>query len=197
MIDSSKSILEVAKVLNGESIFFIKTADDLNVGIDHLFRLINDSYILYQNKSFASSVFLAIAVIEEVAKIHMALFVKGTNTYVKKDKLRDHKSKEMIGVNYSICMGTRIKETLGDERLEKLYNLAYSGKLKELREKSIYCERCDGAVVTPYDIITQDFSKSILLFAIESFDDNLVGLTTHSMDVSIKTDTLFESLSNS
>ena len=88
MIDQSKSMLEVAKVLNGESNFFIKTTKDLNVGIDHLFRLINDSYILYQNKSFASSVFLSIAVIEEVAKIHMALFVKGTNEYVKKDKLR-------------------------------------------------------------------------------------------------------------
>lgn len=197
MIDPSKSILEVAKVLNSESNFFIKTADDLNIGIDHLFRLIKDSYILYQNKSFASSVFLSIAVIEEVAKIHMALFVKGTNTYVKKEKLRDHKSKEMIGVNYTVCMGTRIKEALGDEMLEKIYNLAYSGELKELREKSIYFERCDGAVVTPYDIITQEFSKSILLFAIDSFDDNLVGLTTHSMDVSIKTDALFESLASS
>ena len=92
MIAPSKSILKVAKVLNSESNFFIKTADDLNIGIDHLFRLINDSYILYQNKSFASSVFLSIAVIEEVAKIHMVLFVKGTNTYVKKEKLRDHKS---------------------------------------------------------------------------------------------------------
>ena len=197
MIDHSKSMLEVAKVLNEESNFFIKTTKDLNVGIDHLFRLINDSYILYQNKSFASSVFLSIAVIEEVAKIHMALFVKGTNEYVKKDKLRDHKSKEIIGVNYTVCMGTRIKEALGDEMLEKIYNLAYSGELKELREKSIYCERYDGAIVTPYDVITQDFSKSILLFAIESFDDNLVGLTTHSMDVSVKTDALFENLANS
>lgn len=104
MIDEYKSIQEVEKVLEGESNFFVKTQEQFNRCIDHIFQLITDAYTLYTNNAFPSSVFLSIAVIEEVAKIHMGIYIKPSNEYTKKDKLRDHKTKEIIGVNYTVCI---------------------------------------------------------------------------------------------
>lgn len=40
----------------------------------HVVKLIKDAYELYKLKSFSTSVFLAIAIIEEVGKIHMGIF---------------------------------------------------------------------------------------------------------------------------
>lgn len=114
---------------------------------------------------------------------------------MKKDKLRDHKSKEIAGTSYTICIGERIKNAIPTEKLTELFELAYSGKLKDLREQSIYCESKNGGIITPKDIIGQEFSKNVLLFAIESFDDNLVGYTSHSIEVSKKTDFLFDEIS--
>ncbi len=39
-------------------------------------------------------------------------------------------------------------------------------------------------------------SRALLLFAIESFDDNLVGYTEYSMNISQKTDEIFEEISD-
>ena len=74
--------------------------------------------------------------------------------------------------------------------------MSYSGKLKELREKAIYCERINGELVIPDDVINKEQAKNILLFAIESFDDNLVGYTKYSIDISKHTDEIFEQVAN-
>lgn len=194
MIDEKKSIKEVEKLLMGESNFYIKTVFQFNKGIDHIFQLISDAYILYSNNSYPSSAFLSIAIIEEVARLHMGVFINESNEYKKKDKLRDHKTKEVIGVNYTVSMSERIKAVMDLNNLEEIYNMTYSGELKKLREKSIYCECKDNELVVPKEIVDKNFSRNILLFAIESFDDNLVGYTEYSIDVSKKTDIIFENL---
>ena len=192
MIDEHKFIQEVGKVLKGESDFYIKTKEQLNKCVDHIYQLITDSFTLYSNKAYSSSVFLAIAVIEEVAKVHMGWYIKPSGSYKKKDKLRDHKTKEIIGASYTICMGERIQRAIAKDKLEEIFEMIYSGKLKNLREKSIYCEFDGKYIVSPNDIIDKEFSKNMLLFAIESFDDNLVGYTDYTMEISKKTDMLFE-----
>lgn len=194
MIDKDKSIEEVEKVLKGESNFFIETTEQFNKCIDHIYNLITDAYALYNKGAFPTSLFLSIAVIEEVAKLHMGMYIKPSKEYKKKDKLRDHKTKEIIGVNYTVYMGQRIKKAVGEEKLEKIYEMAYSGELKDLREKSIYCEYKDGKIIIPEDIVSKEFSKNVLLFAIESFDDNLVGYTEYTFDISKETDKIFEML---
>lgn len=194
MIDEYKSIQEVEKVLKGESDFYVNTEEQFNKGIDHICQLITDAYVLYINNAFSSSLFLSIAVIEEVAKMHMGMYIKPSNQYTKKDKLRDHRTKEIIGANYTICMGERIKKVMDANKLERIFEMAYSGKLKSLREKSIYCECIDGKLVIPNDVIDKELSKNMLLFAVESFDDNLVGYTEHSIQVSSKTDEIFENV---
>ncbi|MDY3215257.1 MAG: AbiV family abortive infection protein [Ruminococcus sp.] len=194
MIDENKSIKEVEKLLMGESNFHIETTTQFDKGINHIFQLISDSYILYTHNAYPSSVFLSIAIIEEVAKLHMGIFTKLSNEHKKKDKLRDHKTKEVIGVNYTVSMSERIKTVMDADDLEEIYKMAYSGELKNLREKSIYCEYKDKELVIPSEVIDKKFSRNILLFAIESFDDNLVGYTNHSINVSKKTDVIFKNV---
>ena len=191
MTDKNVFIDKVDQILNGESNYFVNTCEQLNKCIGHIYQLICDAYTLYINDAYTSSVFLSIAVIEEVGKVHMGMYINASELYVKKDRLRDHKTKEIAGTSYTICKGERINKAISPEKIDEIFQLAYSGKLKELREQAIYCECRDGNIVVPNDIINQEFSKNILLFAIESFDDNLVGYTSYSMEISKKTDFIF------
>ena len=194
MIDKDKSIQTVSKVFERGSNFSCKNKEDFNKCIDHIFQLITDAYTMYTHGSFSTSLFLSIAVIEEVAKVHVGMFIDPANEQVKKDGLLDHKTKEIIGVNYTISMGERINAVIASDELEKIYSLAYTGELKNMREEAIYCEYKGGKIITPNDIIDRYFAKKMLLFAIESFDDNLVGYTRHSMHISKKTDAIFDEL---
>ena len=48
-------------------------------------------------------------------------------------------------------MGERIKNAISNENLEKIFKFIYSGELKGLREKAIYCDRKNNNIVTPKD----------------------------------------------
>ena len=197
MVDKDFSFDKIESILNGTSNFYISSNEELNKCLDHVVQLISDSYVLYINNSYTFSSFLAISVLEEVGKIQMGIFIKGSDSYVRKDKLRDHKSKQIVGASHTICMGERIKNAISNENLEKIFQFIYSGELKDLREKVIYCDRKNNSIVTPKDLITQELARNLLLFAIESFDDNLVGWTNYSIELSKKTDLFFEIIANS
>lgn len=181
MIDKEKSIYTLEQTLGGKSNFSITSKDQFNKCVEHICQLISDAYTLFTNDSFSSSVFLSIAVIEEVAKVHTGIYIEYSGENVKKDKLRDHKTKEIIGLNYTICYGERIKNAIDNKQLEEIFQMSYSGELKSLREKAIYCEYKDGSIIVPESVINKQFSKNILLVAIESFDDNLVGYSDYSI----------------
>ena len=197
MVDKDFSFDKIESILNGTSNFYISSKEELNKCLDHVVQLISDSYVLYINNSYTSSSFLAISVLEEVGKIQMGIFIKGSDSYMRKDKLRDHKSKQIVGASHTICIGERIKNSISNENLEKIFKFIYSGELKALREKAIYCDRKNNNIVTPKDLITQELARNLLLFAIESFDDNLVGWTNYSIELSKKTDLFFEIIANS
>ena len=197
MVDKDFYFDKIESILNGSSNFYISSNEELNKCLDHVVQLISDSYVLYINNSYTSSSFLAIRMLAEVGKIQMWIFIKGSDSYVRKDKLRDHKSKQIVGSSYTICMGERINNAISNENLEKIFQFIYSGELKDLREKAIYCNRKNNNIVTPKDLITQELARNLLLFAIESFDDNLVGWTDYSIELSKKTDLFFETIVNS
>jgi|GEM_PF-454224 len=119
MVDKDFSFDKIESILNGTSNFYISSKEELNKCLDHVVQLISDSYVLYINNSYTSSSFLAISVLEEVGKIQMGIFIKGSDSYVRKDKLRNHKSKQIVGASYTICMGERIKNAISNENLEK------------------------------------------------------------------------------
>ena len=69
MVDKNISMQKIQDVLEDESNFSVKTKEQLNKCIDHIYQLIKDAYMLYLNRSYSSSVFMSISVIEEVAKV--------------------------------------------------------------------------------------------------------------------------------
>lgn len=187
------SIEKVQEVLEGSSDLAIDSIDEFNKGIDHIIRLIKDSFLLYTNGSYSSSYFLSIIVIEEVAKLHMAIFIT-PNQGRKRDKLYDHRTKEIIGCNFTVTMGERLIQAIGTAEIEKICEMAYSGNMKNSREKALYFSGSNGRLVLPNELFSQEETKSILLFAIESFDDNLVGYTSYSIERSMETDRIFDDI---
>lgn len=192
-IDENISFNKVLEVLKGTSSFSIKSVNEFNKGIDHILNLIKDAYLLYKNGSYPSAYYLSIIIIEEVAKIHMGLFITH-NEKGKRDKLYDHKTKDIIGCNYTVSMGSRLVDAIGEGEIERIYNEAYNGIMKDNRENAFYCLRKDGEFIIPTDMYKKKETRSILLFAIESFDDNLVGYTDYSMEKSKETDEFFEQI---
>lgn len=125
----------------------------------------------------------------------MGIYVKSSiGKKIKKDPLRNHTTKQIIGSNYTICMGERLQKAIGSEEIEEIFRLSYSGELKDLREKALYCDREADNFVIPSECISEDFARKLLLFAIESFDDNLVGYSNYSIEKSKNTDEIFEEI---
>lgn len=190
------SFFEVKKVLSKKSNFKIKTKDEFNKCLRHIAQLISDAYILYNEGSFSTSLFLSITIIEEVGKIHMGLFIKKASS-TRNDPLRNHVSKQKIASNYTISLGFRLRKAIGEKRIKELLGMSYSGKFMELRNSSLYCDCVDDKLVIPVERVSKTLSKEILLLAIESFDDNLVGYTNYSMELSNQIDNIFSELSKS
>lgn len=193
-MNEENSINNVEKVLTKGSEFKVKTKNEFNKSIDHIIQLISDAYTLYDKGSFSTSVFLSITIIEEVGKIQLGLYITSSSTS-KRDLLRNHIIKHKIGSNYTIFMSERLQKAIGKDKIEELSELAYSGKMMELRGNALYCDCENEKFFIPRDKITEEFSKEILLFAIESFDDNLVGYTNYSLELSEWTDKIFTELS--
>ena len=93
-------------------------------------------------------------------------------------------------------MGKRLQKALGNNELTRLMNMAQNAGFVQIRENALYFQRENGELVTPLQKIDKALSKSLVLFAIEAFDDALVGFTNHSMTIDKCTDALFEQVAN-
>ena len=69
--------------------------------------------------------------------------------------------------------------------------LANEKRLMQIRGEALYCDMIDNNLQTPSDMIDKKFAREILLFAIESFDDNLVGYSEYANEISNITDKIF------
>lgn len=103
MPDQNTPINKIENALNIMSNFKVNPSD-FDRCIDHVINLIDDAVLLYKNESYSTATFLAVTIIEEVAKIHIGLFTKtSTDRKLKKSKdpLHNHKTKQIIGSNYT------------------------------------------------------------------------------------------------
>ena len=156
---------------------------------------LSDAYILYENNSFSSSVFMSITACEEVAKAHLGSFSDGTTANGKpKNMFRNHKTKHILSAMPTVPMGSRLEKAIGEAELKKMMNMAHNSGFVQLRESALYFQREKGKLVVPSDKIDKKTARSILLFALEVFDDALVGITTYSMEIDKRTDTIFNKL---
>ncbi|MCT7489406.1 AbiV family abortive infection protein [Aliarcobacter cryaerophilus] len=173
----------------------VRSVNELDKAIKHIVQLLSDSYVLYSNNGFSSSVFLSITACEEIAKAHIGIFTDGkTSNGKEKNMFRDHKTKHILAAMPTVPMGDRLEKAIGKTELERMMNMAKNSGFVQLRERSLYFQRENDILVVPSDKIDKNLARLLLLFAIEVFDDALVGTTKFSMEIYKKTDTIFEEL---
>lgn len=162
----------------------IEDADELNKAIDHIVQLILDSCTLYMNGSYPNSAFLSITACEEVAKAHIGIYADGTHPDKnRRNVFRDHKAKHQMAALPSVPMGQRLEDALGKDELKRVMNMAQNAGFIQTRENSLYFQRENDSLVIPSEKIDKKLARTLVLFAIEVFDDALVGLTNHSRDI--------------
>ncbi|HWQ95121.1 MAG TPA: AbiV family abortive infection protein [Gammaproteobacteria bacterium] len=168
------------------------TSEQFNQACEHIVRLLKDASVLLQDGSHATASFLAISALEETAKIHLGIYRKSADPVPhRKDPLFRHEEKHRISAAPTVAMASRLQDAIGEARMKELIELARSGGLVQIREASLYLEQKQSALHVPIRAIAPSTARELLLFAIEAFDDELVGYTNHSLSLSTATDALF------
>jgi hypothetical protein len=93
-------------------------------------------------------------------------------------------------------MGQRLEDALGKGELRRVMNMAQNAGFVQARENALYFQREKGSLVIPSEKIDKNLARSLALFAIEVFDDALVGMTNHSYEMGNITNALFEQIRN-
>ena len=181
------------------SIFFnlpagrlFQSIDDFNKACEHIVLLLEESELIYQQGGYSTSVFIAITAIEETAKANFGLFTSGGDHERKGNMFYDHHTKHMMGSLQTVAMGRRLQEAIGQQSIDVIMAMAQNNGLLKLRENSLYFEKIgSGPIQFPRNIVDQNLARNLLLYAIEVFDDSVVGYSQLSMEISKRTDILF------
>ncbi|MDD4950570.1 AbiV family abortive infection protein [Sulfuricurvum sp.] len=175
----------------------IRNAEELDKAIDHIIQLVQDACTLYFAGSYSSSAFLSITACEEVAKAHIGSFTNGKHPENKgRNVFQDHKTKHIMAALPTVPMGQRLEDALGKGELQRIMNMAQNAGFIQTRENALYFQREKGSLAIPSEKIDKNLARSSTLFAIEVFDDTLVGMTNYSFEMVGVTDTLFEQIKN-
>ena len=188
-------------VEKGSLVFNEKTkSEDFDRACDHILVLIEDAFQCFERESWGTSVFLSITSIEEVAKAVVGLYRReGQIEQVKrrKDKLFNHQEKHLMAILPTVFMGLRLEVALGKERCSELLKEAAHGNFRNLRESALYFENINGQFVTPSNVISRGRARELLLLALETADDRLIGYTGHTGVIEKRMNEIFSAVSNS
>lgn len=87
--------------------------------------LLRDAALLFRSGSYATSAFMSIAAIEGSGKSEMGIYTKREpGKRLKNDPLRDHRKKKTVAPLFTVAMGARLIDALGNERIEELYDIS-------------------------------------------------------------------------
>jgi AbiV family abortive infection protein len=169
-----------------------KTSEQFNDACEHIAQLLQDASALFESGSHATSAFLSIAALEETAKVHMGMYRRSATPLKRsKDPLFKHERKHELALGPTVAMGGRLQAAIGEARMRELIELGRKGGFVPLREASLYIEQQGDSLLVPMQSIPTATSRELLLLAIESFDDALVGYTNRTEELSELTDALF------
>jgi AbiV family abortive infection protein len=176
----------------------IRHVDEFDAACDHILEILEESEMIFSRGGFSTSVFLSITAIEETAKAHLGMFTGGgpDPEQRKGNIFFQHKKKHQLAAQQTVGMGSRLNEALGAERVQQLLRESLDGKLLDQRESALYFQRVNGSIVTPRSTITAERARELLLLAIETFDDALVGFSNHSMIIDKRSDVIFSKIAN-
>jgi AbiV family abortive infection protein len=160
----------------------------------HVFGLVKDAFLLYSNSSYSTSVFLSISAIEECAKAEMGLYRRENIEIVRKrdDPMFNHEGKHLVASSPVILIGERLKKSLGDEKVNEIFQELWDGKYRNVREDALYIKRDADRLTLPSSLFAKDEAKALLLTAIEIIDDRLIGYTTGSFIIAEELEALYE-----
>jgi AbiV family abortive infection protein len=154
-----------------------------NTASQHVLVLLEDAVAAFGRGSYGTSVFLAITALEETAKAELLGFrIEKPEGAQKKrgDPLHSHTKKHALAVRPTTFMG-RLPNILGPATCARLQQEATDGSINRLRETAIYVScAADGKVSTPAMAVNNARAREIVLLALESADDILVGWTNDS-----------------
>lgn len=171
----------------------IESVDDYNSACEHVVLLLEEAEGVFQRGGYSTATFLAITAMEETVKAHLGAFTGGgPNPECRKNNIfYDHGKKHQIAAMPTVSMGERLQAAISAEVLASILEMSKNKELLGLRESSLYFEKRDGTLQSPRTAIDKNLSRSILLYAVEVFDDGLVGFTDYSMKISDRTDGIF------
>ena len=160
---------------------------------DHVWGLLRDSAGLFERRSYATSLFLAITALEEVAKLSVGMSRHSNEPSRRsQDPLFSHRKKHHLAARPTVLVGSRLTEAIGEDAIAEIMDAARSGALVALRESSLYVAGAAGGLLLPSEVITPKKARQVLLFSLEAFDDALVGYTNRSMEAGVVADQIFE-----
>lgn len=172
----------------------IELVEEFNSACEHIVLLLEEAEVIFQHSGYSTTVFLAITAIEETAKAHFGAFTAGGPDPEKRKNniFYDHGKKHLMAAMPTVPMGRRLPAAIGEDALARIIEMSHGKELLGLRESALYFERRDGTLKVPRATIDRNLSRTVLLYAIEVFDDALVGSTDYSMKISHRTDELFD-----
>lgn len=171
----------------------INGPEELDRALAHVVSLLVGASITLDQGLPHIAIFLAITALEETAKTHVGMYRRSDGIPTRRnDPLYNHKEKHALAAAPTVTMGSRLQKAIGEEKLDDLLQRARTGNLAELRERALYLEREHDVLKVPAGEFDRSCAICILLFAIEAFDDALVGYTNCSFELGKRTDVLFE-----
>lgn len=174
----------------------IESVEEFNSACDHIVLLLEEASCIFQSGGHSTATFLAITAIEETAKAHFGSFAAQGASPNSREKniFYNHGIKHQMAAMPTVAMGKRLQEAIGEKVLSQILEMSKQKKLQTIRESSLYFERQNGTLKSPRAVIDKNLSRSILLYAVEVFDDALVGYTDYSMQISVRTDEIFNQI---
>lgn len=173
---------------------------EFDAACDHVVQLLRDSLLLFNLKSFATSLFLSITALEEKTKVEVSIFKyreSSTARNRKGDPLFSHKQKHAIALQEVLLIGGRLETAIGEKRVRDLLNMAERGGFVKLRESALYLDRGDTGLKLPEATIDMETARAVLLLAIEAAHDSFTGGTNKSWELGNELDSMFTQMCDS
>lgn len=185
-------------ILNTDNQYSINDIQELNRVLFHISNLIQDSYLLYNNGSYNTSVCLSILAMEEISKAHMGniqdCFYTKQIIFKRNYFLKNYRKKECLSTSPRIYISERLKQKMDMEKILAIMNDLQNGNMVKLRENAVYYFREDNQINIPKENISKEQAKNLLLYVIEEFDNTLIGLTDFSYEIAEKHNIIFDEL---
>ena len=171
----------------------VSSSDDYNRILDHIYELLVAAESLLDRNIHGVSLFCSITSLEEISKLHFGIYSDGKAKFSKRRMpwSKDHFAKQQLSVSRVLHLCDRLRDALSSQDFRDIAESARRGEWNDMRERALYFSQEGAGISTPQDKIPPDVARNLLLFALEMFDDHLVGYTEYSMQFSDRIDSVF------